>query len=97
MSSRNLRLSAEHRAAAPSIYKALQGIRERGNTWGIAETTDLAIKQIEATRVLSVEYLELADAASLETLTSWEQATGVVACTAVFAGEVRLIDNIVIV
>jgi len=93
MSSRNQRLSAEQRAAAPVIYRALS---EGARLFGRSEVTDLRrqmIAMINATKHLKVEYVEFADAETLAPVhrSDWP---GAVRCfVAAWAGEVRLIDN----
>ncbi|MFO7618022.1 MAG: pantoate--beta-alanine ligase [Bacteroidales bacterium] len=94
MSSRNQRLTAEQRAAAPVIYRALS---EAARLFGQSEVPDLqrqVIATINATRLLKVEYVEFADE---ETLTPVYRSTcaGTARCfVAAWAGEVRLIDNL---
>jgi len=94
MSSRNQRLSAEHRAAAPVIFQALS---EAARLYGRSDITDLKrqiIAMIHATKILKVEYVEFADEETLMPVykTSWPNP---VRCfIAVYADEVRLIDNL---
>jgi pantoate--beta-alanine ligase len=94
MSSRNLRLTAEERAAAPVLYRALQLIRERVNQGGsLAEAREAAAALIaSADPAPRVEYLELVD---LDTFTP--QASVMMpsrVAIAAWLGEVRLIDNV---
>jgi pantoate--beta-alanine ligase len=94
MSSRNLRLSAEKRTIAPRIYQILStavGLKaklspEKLKLWAMAE--------FDATDGLKLEYFELSDAQTLEAISVWIPGQEVIACVAVFAGEIRLIDNI---
>jgi pantoate--beta-alanine ligase len=96
MSSRNVRLTAEMRAAAPAIYRALESAKtalEQGRT--------VAGIQAEATKMLSEaglrpEYFELVDGLTLLPIERWGDRDFIVACAAAFAGEVRLIDNLVL-
>ncbi len=98
MSSRNLRLSAEARAAAPRIYQTLSEVRARLSAEPAAALTEVA--QWARRRLdrppLRVEYFEIVDGTTLRPLTSLAEADTVVACTAVWAGEVRLIDNVIL-
>jgi pantoate--beta-alanine ligase len=48
----------------------------------------------EAIDGLDLEYFELSDAHHLEAISAWIPGQEVIACIAVFAGEIRLIDNI---
>ena len=95
MSSRNVRLSPEMRAAAPAIYQTL--------LWAKAafEEQPAAAVQAEARQRLAAaglrpEYFDIVDGVSLLPVQRWADRDFVVACTAAFAGEVRLIDNLVL-
>lgn len=92
MSSRNMRLDAAHRAGAIAIYEALEDIR-RGFTRGpLAALTDAARAALEA-KGFRVDYVSIADAASLRLLEEWDGKTPAVALIAAFYNDVRLIDN----
>jgi len=95
MSSRNLRLTAEQRAQAPTVQRALQA----GVASIAAGERDPAIVEQEVRSVLAEasladepDYVAVVDSASLETP---ERLTGEVRLlTAVHFGDVRLIDNV---
>ncbi len=92
MSSRNERLSAEQRQNAAGISKVLF---ECATFAGPESPQELAARITEAINKqpdLSVEYVEVVDAKSLQPVNSW--ATPTVVCVAVFCGDVRLIDNV---
>ena len=94
LSSRNLRLSPAHRAAAPQIYASLQQAETAlAAGQSIADIEAQATAQLTSP-LLKPEYFTLADADSLQPLQgNAELPPRIVACTAVWAGEVRLIDN----
>ncbi|MFI3268899.1 MAG: pantoate--beta-alanine ligase [Rikenellaceae bacterium] len=106
MSSRNALLTAEHRAAAPDIYKALswaqgaQGAQEaqkaqRAQTEITPEQMRAeVIKRIEQSGLLKVIYFEMVDARTLNPINSWEDSDNIQGCVALQAGAIRLIDNI---
>lgn len=89
MSSRNLRLTAEHREDSARIRKALIAAAEEKSATEILST---ARSMIEESSFAKIDYLSLVDAESLE-LTDQVSTKCVLAC-AVFYGEVRLIDHI---
>lgn len=93
MSSRNLLLTAEHRKSAPLIYKTLAQARNKTNELSVKEMIDWVVNGINADRNLKVEYFELADADSLLPVQGWDHPNGIVGCIAVWAGNIRLIDN----
>jgi pantoate--beta-alanine ligase len=96
MSSRNVRLSAEMRAAAPVIYRALRwagAALEQGRA-----AADIRVEAFETLQGagLRPEYFEIVDGLTLLPIERWSDRDFIVACTAAFAGEVRLIDNLVL-
>lgn len=97
MSSRNLLLTPEHRAAAPVIYQTISKIKELINKISIREIEDFVINSIDSSRLLKVEYFEIVDSATLLKVNIIIPEKPVTACIAVFAGEIRLIDNIEII
>ncbi len=96
MSSRNLRLSAEQRKQAPEIYKSLCFIKKHIKDKNVLEWKKWFHNQINKNNQLSVEYIEIADANTLEEISEINDYQEIVLCVAVFAGEIRLIDNILI-
>lgn len=92
MSSRNVRLTAENRAKAPVIYRALQHIQQHAGQKEFNSVIQEAIDMIDATG-LKTDYLVLADSETLEQVHDWNDAKGLVALVAVQAGDIRLIDN----
>jgi pantoate--beta-alanine ligase len=43
-----------------------------------------------------VDYFEIADVASLQPVSNWNESEEVIACVAAFLGPVRLIDNMIL-
>ncbi|MDX1664246.1 MAG: pantoate--beta-alanine ligase [Candidatus Promineifilaceae bacterium] len=96
MSSRNARLSAEQRAAAPVLYHALTRARAalaEGETSGAA-LRRLMKETVAAEPLARLDYVSVADPASLAELESVGQKA--LLSLAVFIGEVRLIDNVLL-
>lgn len=91
MSSRNTRLSAEYRQDAPRIYRALTEAAILKDPWAILQH---ARQQIELSPWARIDYLELVDAETLQPVA--DLARPAVLATAVFYGEVRLIDHVVL-
>jgi len=91
MSSRNARLSEDHRRDAPRIFRAL-GAAAGGSD--VESILAAARKGIEASPVARIDYLELVDEETLQPAASLERPT--ILAAAVFYGEVRLIDHVVI-
>lgn len=91
MSSRNARLTPEHRADAPRIRQALLTAAGKSDAASILRVAEEIIGGSSFARI---DYLSLVDA---ETLAPTENLAkpAILAC-AVFYGEVRLIDHIVV-
>ena len=93
LSSRNVRLTPEHRAAAPSIRKALQEAAAAYANGETASDVCAAVQNaLEAIPGVRVDYVTLCDAETLHELTA-ENRLALLAVAAYF-GDVRLIDNI---
>ncbi|WP_028891459.1 pantoate--beta-alanine ligase [Tenacibaculum sp. 47A_GOM-205m] len=94
MSSRNTRLTKEHREAAPFIYKTLKKVKKKFGVKKPEELTKWIEKQFKKHPLLELEYFTIADEKILETVTTIEPDKKYRAFIAVFAGDIRLIDNI---
>lgn len=95
LSSRNLRLTPEQRQAAPLIYKTLtQSLKQKEN-YSVEETKEFVIQTINSNPLLEVEYFEIVDSETLQEIQNWGQCSSPVGCIAVFAGKIRLIDNLI--
>jgi len=89
MSSRNVRLSQAQRADAPRIHRALSKAATLADPQAVLAC---ARAEIEASPLARIDYLELVDAETLQPVESLEKPA--VLATAVFFGEVRLIDHV---
>lgn len=94
MSSRNMRLSKVQRNEAPIIYKILNHIKENSDKYSPNEAKLYIQQEFEKTN-FKLEYVEIVDVQTLNTLDKiWIK--GSVICVVAYAGEVRLIDNLMI-
>ncbi len=94
LSSRNMLLTAEHRAAAPQIYKALSDGVELSKSASPEQVIKSVVEQIDSNPLLKVVYFQIVDSLSLQDVTSWNDSKSIQGCITVQAGAVRLIDNI---
>ena len=94
LSSRNARLSGEQRKQALQISKALFASVDYAKFHTLAETKAFVEKTIADAEGLRLEYFEIVDGNTLQTVGEWEESKYIVGCITVFCGEVRLIDNI---
>lgn len=95
-SSRNTLLSADERAIAPTIYKALKASVTYAKKHTLKETHDKVVKDINAVDGLDVEYFSIVDGNTLQDIENWEDSSYVVGCITVYCGKtpIRLIDHI---
>ena len=94
LSSRNTRLSAEQREQALQISQTLFASVEYSKTHTVAETRLYVESRIARSEGLRLEYFEIVDGNTLQTVNGWDETEYIVGCITVFCGEVRLIDNI---
>lgn len=94
LSSRNARLSDEQRVQALQISKTLFASVEYARVHTLAETKTFVESAIAGAEGLRLEYFEVVDGDSLQTVCDWEDSSYIVGCITVFCGDVRLIDNI---
>ena len=92
MSSRNERLTLDQRKKAVEISKVLFESRNFAAKLSPFELTKWVIDKINEVPELEVEYYEIVNSSTLQTINAWTEPA--VGCIAVFCGEVRLIDNV---
>lgn len=95
MSSRNMRLSEEEKNKASAIHQTLIYLKEKLAPGDLSALLNTANQKLAAAG-FNTEYISIADAETLETITNWNGHRSVVALVAAFMGEVRLIDNMVL-
>lgn len=93
MSSRNERLPLELRAKAGLIYKTLCDAQQWMNRYSPEKVSEMALQQLQV-EDFKPEYFEIVDSQTLLPLQHFDEAAQVIACTAVWVGDVRLIDNL---
>ncbi|MFC5270867.1 pantoate--beta-alanine ligase [Adhaeribacter terreus] len=97
MSSRNRRLTPEQLQIAPQLYKTLCLAAEKLQNGSLSEAKSAAEAHLQNYPEVKLEYFEIADANTLQPLTELKLEQEVALCLAAFLGEVRLIDNLVLV
>ncbi len=96
MSSRNELLTPEERENASVIFKTLTKAKKLYGSKSVNELRVWIADEINNNPFLTVEYIEIVDDATLQLVESRSDEGTQIACTAVFCGKVRLIDNIVL-
>lgn len=94
LSSRNMLLSAEERKIALKISQTLFKSRTFATDHSLKETIKFVEDGIASELGLRLEYFEVVDGNTLQTVQNWEDTDYIVGCITVFCGSVRLIDNI---
>jgi pantoate--beta-alanine ligase len=96
MSSRNMRLTDEERKEAGKIFYALSFIRDNRSSMTVEEAKQKAKSIIESNGTMKIEYLEIADEATLQPVAEWNSAPKLRCFIAAHLGTVRLMDNMLI-
>ena len=94
MSSRNQLLTPEQRKSASAISAVLQKAKDLARKIKIPELKKIVISEIDSDPNLKTEYFEVVLESDMIPLKNWPQKSPVIACIAVKAGQIRLIDNI---
>lgn len=94
MSSRNTRLTEIEKQEAPFIYKTLKTAKKFFGTKSADWVSKWVEKQFENNEILKMEYFIIADIDSLKQIKRKSKNKKYRAFIAVYAGDIRLIDNI---
>ncbi len=94
LSSRNVRLTPEQREKAPLIAQTLKESTNFAAAKSVQEVIDFVVNTINRDPVMRVEYYEIVNGNTMESVKSWSDADYIVGCVTVYCGEVRLIDNV---
>ncbi|MEZ7839327.1 MAG: pantoate--beta-alanine ligase [Flavobacteriales bacterium] len=96
MSSRNMRLNKLQLTAAPRVYQRLFKASKMCSSHSIFEIKTWLKNEFKNDVDLDLEYFEISNPTTLQATTNWSESGRHIACIAVFAGEIRLIDNIML-
>ena len=94
MSSRNARLTEDEKQSAAGIFEGLIYIKNNIFSQKPEVLKEWFVKNIQNHPGMQVEYIELCDSENLTPVTEVKESASVVACTAVYLRNVRLIDNL---
>ena len=94
MSSRNMRLKPEHRKVAPFIHKTLQEAKMLFETKSARKVEQWVEKQFAKHKMLKLEYFTIAETSTLKSFKRKSKNKSYRAFIAVYAEDIRLIDNI---
>lgn len=94
MSSRNIRLNSDERKAASLISKTLIEAKKKVNKLDVGNVKKFVIDRFKDHSLIKVQYFDIVNSESLQSVTSWNNDIKIIGCIALFAGKVRLIDNI---
>lgn len=95
LSSRNTLLDEDHKKNAPHIYATLKKARNLASEMSVSDLKKWITDEINSNPYLETEYVEIVDDTTLKVTENWKEEGIKVACVAVYAGKIRLIDNIV--
>ncbi len=94
MSSRNERLSLQYRQEAPFIYKTLQTAKSKFGTKSANKVSEWVTREFAKNKILNLEYFSIAETETLKPAGRKSNKKKYRAFIAVYAGEIRLIDNL---
>lgn len=94
LSSRNALLTPEQRQIAVHISQVLKESCLFALETPVHELHDALVAAVNAREGLEVEYFEIVDGKTLQSIEKWEETTDIVGCITVYCGKIRLIDNI---
>lgn len=94
MSSRNTLLKEQERKEAVKIHETLQQIQKRIKYTDIDELKKYALNAINQTKHLKLDYLHIVNTKTLIPVNKITKKEPVTTCIAVYAGNIRLIDNL---
>ena len=94
MSSRNMLLSELERKNASKISETLIKACNLVPDFGVSLLKEWVVTEINSNTYLEVEYFEIVDDTSLQSIEKWEDSDNRIACITVQVGKVRLLDNI---
>jgi len=97
MSSRNKRLNSSQRKEAATIYQTLLKVEKlcKEKTLSLENIKKRVYDDINSLSTIELEYFEILNPENLKPLESVNTGITAIACIAVYAGKVRLIDNII--
>lgn len=95
LSSRNTLLSEDYKKNASHIYATLKKARNLASEMSVSDLKKWITDEINNNPYLETEYVEIVDDTTLKITEDWTEKGTKVACVAVYAGKIRLIDNIV--
>ncbi len=95
MSSRNVRLTESERKKALKIFETLSHLKNQLKPGNLIAVKQEAVKNL-ITEGFKVDYVELANADTLEPVNDYDGKTALVVLAAAFLHDVRLIDNILL-
>ncbi|MBI1342666.1 MAG: pantoate--beta-alanine ligase [Terrimonas sp.] len=95
MSSRNMRLSDDGKEMAGIIFTALDSVKKELSPGNIRPLKEKAITTLQVSG-FRVDYFEIAETEGLAICDDWDGRKKLVAITAAFLEEVRLIDNLLL-
>jgi len=96
MSSRNVRLSETERNTAPGIYKIMKEVRQEAGEKPLEQSLQDAAYKLNTLTGMQLEYIKIADENTLLPVGNWDEKENMRLFVAVFLGDVRLIDNLLI-
>lgn len=95
LSSRNMRLSEKHLAIAPIFFETLQEAIEIFKNEGSNQAISFAKQKLNGVDDIQTEYIKIIKTSDLSEVSKYSQEEQLAICGAIYLGDIRLIDNII--
>ncbi len=93
MSSRNLQLTIGERQLASKIYDVLMYTKANAGSVPVQKLQLISLKRLVEIPEFRVEYFKIVNKRTLLPVDTWDDPEEIIACTALYLGDIRLIDN----
>ena len=88
-------MTADQKELAVNISRVLAESKDWIKNSSVGEVIKKVVATLDSLVGLKVEYYEIVDGYTLQSVSDWKDSDYIVGCIAIFCGEVRLIDNII--
>lgn len=96
MSSRNMRLTPEERIFAGMVPDIMLQANKVVKEKGVDAAKEFVVNLVSKVSIMKLDYFEVCDAETLESVSDYKPGKKTVSLIAVFVGNIRLIDNLMV-
>ena len=96
MSSRNVRLKAKEKEVANELFKTIKSCKKQYKKISLEKLEQWGKINLNLEPLIQVDYFTFRDAETLEEIEHWDDSEHIILLGAIFLGNIRLIDNMII-